>query len=59
MLVLFVMVVLVEVDEIGYGRNVLIYNGSVNCVGLVCVLVVLAVVLFVHCVDDSSGCGGC
>ena len=37
----------------------LIYSGSVNCVGSVCVLVVLAVVVLFLCVDDSSGCRGC
>ena len=36
----------------------LIYNGSVNCVGSVCVGC-FGSRSFVRCVDDSSGCGGC
>ena len=38
----------------------LIYSGSVNCVGSVCVLVgCFGSRSFVRCVDDSSGCRGC
>ena len=37
----------------------LIYSGSVNCVGSVCAFGCFGSRSFVRCVDDSSGCGGC